>query len=170
MLSFGHTAVGVASGLTVYHFLGNSSPAITVLAAGSAGLTSHYLTDILPHGHFFVTKDKNFNRNIILTILFDFLSPALLFLYLIYQQTGLSILLFTILFAIGGAQLPDILDNLIGLKVLPRKGILKFENHYHQMTHWHGSGDHGLLLSWFDLWQVTVFLTVLGIVISSNHT
>ncbi len=157
MVAFGHTAVGASVGLATYSIVGDTNPALTLLSAGAAGLISHYTADLIPHGHFFISQ-KNYGRNIALTIVFDFLLSVGLFLYTGYLNSGLSLKLLSILFAIGGAQFPDILDNLIRLKLLPYKGFLRMENKMHMETHWHGKNEKALLLSIFDIWQLLVIL------------
>lgn len=158
MISFGHTAVGAVVGLEVYSLLAPTEPVIGLIAAGTAGMISHYIMDIVPHGHFFVDRRSNYLRNTALTLLFDFLVGIILFAGIPFAQTGLSLTFWYILFAIGGAQTPDILDNLIHLKILPAKSLLKLENYYHQQTHWHGKHEKGLLISWWDIWQLTVII------------
>lgn len=165
MIAFGHTAVGASVGLATFYVMGDANPPLTLVTAGTAGLLSHYMTDLLPHGHFFII-DKNYKRNIVLTILFDFLLGVALFLYLGNIQAGLSLKVLSIFFGIGGAQLPDILDNLIRIKVLPNKGLFRWENKMHYETHWHGKDDDALLLSFWDLWQALIIIYALLFVAS----
>ncbi len=62
------------------------------------------------------------------------------------------------MFGIGGSQLPDVIDGLIGIKVLKAKGLLKVENDFHQRLHWHGTGSKTLLLDLRDLWHLLIIL------------
>jgi hypothetical protein len=159
MIAIGHSAVGAAIGVATYQLFGDSSPATGLVAAGLGGLVSHYLTDIVPHGHFF-KGTQNYKKNIIPVIIFDVLLGALLFLALSYYRHGLDWQLWYVLFGIGGAQLPDVLDNITHIGVIPRKGIFITHNTHHENTHWHGKGDNGLLLGLRDIWQLTVILAV----------
>jgi hypothetical protein len=166
MISIGHSAVGAAIGVATYQFIGDANPLLGLTTAGITGLASHYLTDIVPHGHFF-KGTQNYKRNIIPVIIFDVFLGALLFLALSYYRHGLDWQLWYVLFGIGGAQFPDVLDNITHIGVLPRKGLLKTHNIHHENTHWHGKGDNGLLLGIRDIWQLTVVVLVcLYIVVS----
>lgn len=158
MIAFGHTAVGAAVGLQVYHLSSSSEPVLGLILAGSSGMLSHYIMDIIPHGHFFVDRKYNYFRNTALTLLFDLLLGVIIFGGIPFLDGGPSLIFWYIMFGIGGAQLPDILDNLIHLKILPRWGLLKLENHYHQETHWHGKHENGLLMSKWDLWQLSTII------------
>src|SRR5258708_3783439 len=161
MVSFGHTAVGTVVGLSTYHYFGDQNPALGLLAAGSAGVISHYITDLIPHGHFF--KFSEYGKKVRYIIIFDLFLSIALFLYLSYLRFGLMVGLFYILFGIGGSQLPDVLDGLIYTKALPKSGFLKLENRFHQSTHWHGTLYKTLPWSIWDIWQVGVAVIALVI-------
>lgn len=156
MVAFGHTAVGVITGLAVYQFTPDTNPAIGLVAAGSAGVISHYITDFIPHGHFF--KFGEFKNKIIYAIIFDLLFSLILFLSLSYYKFGLSLPFWYILFAIGGAQLPDVIDSLRYTGTLKLGGPFEWEAKFHVSTHWHGKFHKALLIGKRDLWQVIVVL------------
>ena len=59
MIAFGHTAVGAAIGYYSFTYFGSGQPVEALLVAGTVGVISHYITDIIPHGHFFVTPKNN---------------------------------------------------------------------------------------------------------------
>lgn len=156
MVAFGHTAVGALVGLVSYQQLGNSDPLTGLLITGTTGVISHYIMDCIPHGHFF--REKEYKKKVGLVIIFDlFLSIALYLLTAYYFSS--SNLLYTayILFGIGGSQLPDILDGLIYIDVLPKKGLIKLEHTIHVATHWHGKKEKAILWSIWDIWQVVIF-------------
>jgi hypothetical protein len=141
-----------------------------LLAAGAAGLVSHYVTDFIPHGHFI--RHNQFKSKVYLEIIFNLFLSIALVVCLIYMKEGLSLKLWYVLFGIGGAQLPDVLDGLIYTNFLPRRGILKIENNFHQSTHWHAIWKNGKIidgLPWEffkrDIWQVMVALITLYILI-----
>lgn len=170
MVAFGHTAVGTLVGLGVYQYLGASDPVTGVVVAGAAGLVSHYLADLMPHGHFI--KHKDFKSKVYLEIIFNLFLSIALILGLIFFQEGLSTKWWYVLFGIGGAQLPDVLDGLIYIGFFPNKGIIKTENKFHQWTHWHAIWKKGILidgLPWEfwkrDIWQVIVGVVTLFLVV-----
>ncbi len=159
MVSFGHTAVGVIVGVTVYKFLGQGDLTVGLIITGAVGVVSHYITDFIPHGHFF--KPKDFKKGIIPVIIFDLLLPIIFFLGVIYAKGGFSEKLLYIIFGIGGAQLPDIVDGLISIRVIQDNTLLEAENSFHQSLHWHGKGAKTLLLGLKDFWQLLIILVAL---------
>ncbi len=164
MVAFGHTAVGTLVGVAAYHVFGKGDIALGLIAAGFLGVVSHYLADLIPHGHFFRPPQK-FEKLIIWVILFDLLLPILFLLATAhYLQKNPTEILY-ILFGIGGAQLPDVLGGLKQLKLLPEIKILAAENKFHMSTHWHGQNEKALLFSFYDIWQIAVFiLAILSII------
>lgn len=152
MVALGHTAVGVIVGATAYQFLGQGDLATGLVAAGAAGVASHYLGDFIPHGHF--VKPDELKKVLLPIIIFDLFLPIVLFLGLTYFKEEFGQKFLYIMFGIGGSQLPDVLDGLIYTGVLKCKGLFKIENKFHQGLHWHGRGAKTLLLGTRDLWQV----------------
>ena len=163
MVAFGHTAVGASVGLLSYQAFGQNNPIVGLFGAGTLGVISHYVTDFIPHGHFMKTKD--FQQKIFWVILFDLLLSIIIFSYSGFASSGISLKLFYILFGIGGAQLPDVLDGLIYIKVLPRKGFFKIENNFHQWLHWHGKGENALTIGLRDTWQLLAILLSLYLIL-----
>jgi hypothetical protein len=167
MVAFGHTAVGATVGLAGYALFSTLPPYIGLPLTGALGVASHYLADLLPHGHFFRLKPKDFKKEITITIFFDVLLGVALFLGIAYFKSGFDLKFWHLFFGIGGAQFPDVLANLINLKLLPNKGLLKKEGDMHLSTHWHGKFDDALRISFWDLWQLAVvFLSVLMVAAS----
>lgn len=162
MVAFGHTAVGTIIGVTAYSFLNPGDLASGLIAAGAFGVVSHYITDFIPHGHF-VGPDQ-LKKYLTPIIIFDVLLPIFLILGALYLKEGFSPKFFYIMFGIGGAQLPDVLDGLIFVNVIKTKGLLKMENKFHQALHWHGTGSRSLLLGIRDIWQAAMIVFALYLV------
>ena len=164
MVAFGHTGVGVLVGVAAYHAFGKGDIALGLIATGFLGVISHYLADLIPHGHFFRTQEK-YDKLIIWVILFDLLLPILFLLSTAHYMQKNPIEILYILFGIGGSQLPDVIGGLSELKLLPENKLLKLEHKFHMSTHWHGQNEKALLFSLYDIWQITVFiLAVLAII------
>lgn len=163
MVAFGHTGVGTLIGIASYQVFGKGDIALGLIATGALGVLSHYLMDLIPHGHFF--KDQSYSKYILLVILFDLFLPVLFILGLAHflEKSGTEILY--ILFGIGGAQLPDILEGLRRMELLPKGGILRWENKLHISTHWHGINEKLLMFSVFDIWQAAVFIAAVAVLI-----
>lgn len=164
MVAFGHTAVGTLVGVASYRIFGQGDIALGLIATGFLGVLSHYLMDLVPHGHFF-RDSKKYEKLIIWVILFDLALPVLFLLGLAHLSGKSSIEILYILFGMGGAQLPDILDGLKRINLLPEFKILKIESDFHQSTHWHGKEEKALLFSFYDIWQVLVFVLAVLVLI-----
>lgn len=162
MIAAGHTAVGMIVGAATYQILGQGDLATGLIAAGTAGLVSHYLTDFIPHGHF--VKPDKLKKVLLPIIIFDLLLPIFLFLGLTYLKSGFNERLLYIMFGIGGAQLPDVLDGLIFIGFLKNKGLIKAENDFHQSLHWHGTGVKALLIGTRDIWQVLTAIIAIFVI------
>ena len=132
MVAFGHTAVGTLVGIASYQAFGKGDIALGLIMTGLIGILSHYLMDLVPHGHFF-TDPKKYDKLILWVIIFDVLLPFLFILGLAHtlNKSGTEILY--IFFGIGGAQLPDVLDGLKRLKLLPKIPILEAENKFRKV-------------------------------------
>ena len=98
-------------------------------------------------------------------IVFDVLIPIVLFLAGIYLKDGFGEKFLYLMFAIGGSQLPDVIDGLIYTKILKNYSILKIENALHQKLHWHERGSIDVLLGLRDISQVLTILIALFLVI-----
>lgn len=168
MIALGHTSVGVIVGVTAYKFLGQGNLATGLIIAGSAGMISHYLMDAIPHGHFFMVK--NYKKSILPIIIFDLSLPIIFFLWTIYSNNGFGVKFLYVLFAIGGAQLPDVIAGLIYIKIIKDKGLLSIEDNLHNALHWRGKNSQVLLLGWLDIWQILVILIALLLVIFNTSS
>lgn len=156
MVAFGHTAVGAIVGVIGYQTFGHGNLALGLIETGILGVFSHYIFDLIPHGHFF-NDPKKYKKYIPTVIVFDLALPVLFLLWLGYSEGKSTYELLYILFGIGGSQLPDVLDGLGRLKILPRTGLFKTEKAIHHSTHWHGKDGKALLFTVFDFWQVLIF-------------
>lgn len=164
MVAFGHTAVGAIVGVISYKTFGQGDIALGLISTGFAGWISHYLADLMPHGHFF--REEGFEKKIIWVIIFDLLLPILLLLGFAHYFNNSYIKILYIVFGIGGAQLPDVLGGLRKLELLPKIYILNREYNFHMSTHWHGTKDKTLLWSLKDIWQVLTFILAILLLIN----
>lgn len=166
MVAFGHTAVGSLVGLAAYSVLQDQNPAMGLVTTGALAVVSHYITDFVPHGHYI--PHQQFKQKVLYAVIFDFLLSFVLFMSLAYLSYGLNLKTLYILFGIGGANLPDVLDGLYYLKVIPNRGIFKIENRFHQSTHWHAVWKKGVLIDGLplgkkDIWQLGMVCLVIVI-------
>jgi hypothetical protein len=159
MIAFGHTALGVMVGVSVANFYSGNSPIEGLAVASGAAIVSHYLADAIPHGHFF--KGNEYKKKILGVIIFDVFLSIALFTGLAYFKYGMSIELLYILIGIGASQLPDVLDGLIFMGIIPNKGLFKIEHEFQQGLHWHGQGNKTLLIGKRDIWQAAVVILAL---------
>lgn len=161
MVSFGHTAIGAVVGLYTYDLI-SDKPIEGLLIAAAAGIVSHYILDFIPHGHWF--RHKDYKKKIFNVIIFDLFLFFLIFAGFAYYRFGLNTEFLYILFGIGGAQLPDVLDGLLYIGVIKKKGFFKIENNFHQALHWHGKLNKSLIWGKRDVWQVIVLVLALFII------
>ncbi len=158
MVAFGHTAVGTLVGIASYQAFGKGDIALGLIASGFLGILSHYLMDLIPHGHFFRGTENYKKMIIVWVIIFDLVIPAVFLLSLSHLFGKNITQILYILFAIGGAQLPDVLGGLKRIDLLPNLKIFKVENVFHMGTHWHGAEEKALLWGFRDIWQVLAFV------------
>lgn len=156
MVATGHTAIGVIIGVTAYNLIGQNNLVTGLVVCGTLGVVSHYLADAIPHGHFF-TLEK-LKKNIGNIIIFDVFLPILLFLGAIYLKDGFGEKLLYVMFSVGGAQLPDVIDGLSYTDKIKPGALLKTEINIHQDLHWHGKGYKTLLIGMRDIWQLIIIL------------
>ncbi len=156
MVAFGHTAVGVIVGATVASHLTGISPVESLAITTGAGLLSHYIADLIPHGHFF--KENEYKKKIIGVLIFDLFFSLVLFTFLSFLKYGITLNFLHILFGIGASQFPDVLDGLMYIGILPKKGPLKIEYAIHRAVHWHGTGKTTRQIGISDVWQLAVVL------------
>lgn len=153
MVAWGHSGVGVSVGIITYSVYGADKPVEGLVAAGIAGLVSHYVADFIPHGHFAKRLTKN---NLIPILFFDLFLGVAFFLGLEIYYHGFSLRFLYILFGLGGSQLPDVLFGLTSIGSLKQDAPLKSESNFHQSLHWHGRGNNALLIGARDIWQLAV--------------
>ncbi len=164
MIAFGHTAIGAVVGLYTYQLIGDSDPLKGLITAGSVGVISHYIADFIPHGHFFRPKDNK--KWLTIVIIFDLFLSLAIFSGLAHLKFGLSLELLYVLFGIGGSQLPDVVNGLVSVGSLPNKGIFRLEDRFHNnVIHWHGFKNNALLWSKTDIWQVSVVIISLILIL-----
>lgn len=158
MIAVGHMAAGYIVGNVVLSITNDPS---TSLAAGFlTGIVSHYVLDYVPHGHFGVKAEYTRLTLNTLYIYIDVFGGGLLFLWLSYQKFGFSLNTLTLLVAVFGSILPDLISAIdkVFFGHALREGILKSESKFHNSTHWHGKGEKTLLLSIRDIWQFSLVL------------
>lgn len=165
MIAFAHTAVGASVGLITSKYLENTDPLIGLAIAAAAGIVSHYITDLLPHGH--LIRFQQYKSRIIGVILFDLLLSIVVFSGAAYLIGGINLKTLFVLFGIAGSQLPDMLDGLIYTGFLHNKGIIKLENDLHIATHWHGQKTNALMWGKRDVWQVFVVISSFVYIVTS---
>jgi hypothetical protein len=170
MIAAGHTSVGVLVGvgtLTLFPALPYPYHLTLVLAVG---LISHYLFDLVPHGHYnFDGQNPTFRSKVFFFI--DFFIPIGLFSVLAFLTYGFSWPLLVVWAGITGAQAPDILFGLRASRLVSETFWTR-EQAFHQWTHWHNPTDlrkatneGGLKLSIYDIWQMIVFLMAIWVVL-----
>lgn len=159
MVAFGHSAVGVSVGVVTYSAFASHNPVLGLAVAGALGIASHYLCDLIPHGHF--VKFNDLKKKIFVVIVFDLIFSILLFSGAEFLKNGLTLRLLYILFGIGGALIPDVIDTSININLLPYKGFFKYEYDLQQLMHWHGSKEKGLPIGWWDISQFGLVILAL---------
>jgi hypothetical protein len=164
MIATGHNGVGALVGLTTIALAdgyGLEAPTTYILAL-ILGIISHYLADSIPHGHIWTTNVRENLRKIILGDLFGTFAIIALVAFI---KFGVSEAFFIIMFAILGAQLPDVIGGLEYIGKLPKRGLLIWEYKLHQyIAHWHGYEEHGLPWRTRDVWQIMVYLSSLYLI------
>jgi hypothetical protein len=154
MIASGHTAAGTTIGLIVLSQ--TQDPLKGVVFGCLFGLIFHYLADFIPHGHYLTHKQFGQPN---LTLIIDLLGTFFIFYSLTLLKFGLGVTSLTILAAIGGSQLPDVIEGLLYFKKIPKVGLIRWENNLHQkFFHWHGYHENALPWSWKDIWQILFVL------------
>ena len=170
MIAFGHSSFGVVAGSIVIVTFAKTGvePGLLLTIAFLFGIITHYLGDFIPHGHYkFGAKHISF-KSLSLFVL-DFFGVILFLLTLAYLQIGLGLELLVLCAAIAGAQLPDIWEAAIDLKLIPNSSFAKAHRHFHyDILHWHNEPKHsrnGRPMRVSDIWQVGVFLISIWIIL-----
>lgn len=162
MVAWGHTATGALIGAASYSYF-SDKPLEGLFIAGAAGIISHYIIDLIPHGHF--VSDKILEKNLWKIILFDFLLSVFIFLFVIYQTSGPGLKFLFIFFGISGAIFPDVLKGMYLFKINKADRLFSAERKFHEGTHWYGIKERLTMLSFTDIWQVAVVLVCLYLVV-----
>lgn len=155
MLAIGHVAVGFSLGLLAAQTIGN--PGLALAVGFSGGLASHYLTDLIPHGHITAGSDSPYDSFL---IFLDLILGGAVFLLLGFVMFGLTLKFLTITLGMAGSILPDFFEAGRRYGLYPHTGVFRLEMDFHHWTHWHGSGKRTLPIRIYDLWQVLVVSTV----------
>lgn len=168
MVAFGHSAVGAIVGASVAVA---SAPTTAwwakVLMVIVLGVFSHYLFDLIPHGHYDINfkhlrKDKNF-----WIFLADTIGASIILLLVAYATVGFTLGLLLVIVGIGAASAPDIWEASVERGIIPKSGFTKLHKKFHtNFLHWHNQphshlSGHARPWSITDVWQVTVFIVAL---------
>ena len=164
MIAVGHTSVGIVLGVATTELLHPSTLPLPleIVAVGAAGLASHYLMDLVPHGHYDFNQ-QGLTRRQKLTFGLDFILPISLVVIYLLASFGLGRISWLVGAGILGSQLPDLLMGLRSKKLLPDWPWLSVEAQFHSQTHWHNptnpvnaTQEGGRKLAISDLWQVAM--------------
>lgn len=166
MIAFGHTAVGTLVGIYSYQLTQGASSNVALALPLGIGIVSHYITDFIPHGHFMGNAFRDFSKTLVGIIFFDLFLSLALFIGVAFLLNNANTLFFYILAGVVGSQLPDILDGLIGMKIIPKEGLFKKEQYFHQLIHWHGRGENGLIIGLLDIWQFAVVIFAMWVLVT----
>src|SRR4051812_20768009 len=107
MIAFGHTAIGATIGAYSYHIFGSNDLLTGLTVTTVAGVASHYIFDLIPHGHFF--RENEYRKKVKYAIVFDLFLSVALFLSVQYLSHGFGISMLYLLFGIGASQFPDVI-------------------------------------------------------------
>lgn len=153
MIAVGHTAVGFGIGLLTVSIM--QDPVLGLITASFGGLASHYLTDLIPHGHITAGKDNPYRSKL---VYLDLFGGSLLFAVMAYFASGFSWPFLVILAGMGGGLLPDFLGYFFQKYKILNHELFFIERSMHDKTHWHGSGKNALPLGKRDIWQLAVVI------------
>lgn len=136
------------------------------------GIISHYLTDLVPHGHYkepemalkhYMAKPKEERRSIpritLLIGLADLLVSLFIFITIFWVLLGLSSLIYLGV-AFAGTQLPDLIMIANKSGIVSGNKFVQLEESFHGgPIHWHDQKNgRARLWSWTDIWQILVFI------------
>lgn len=156
MIASAHIAVGFASGLLIAKYI--PEPYLASGVAFTSGLALHYLTDLIPHGHF-IEHEKVTSKKGRLLIFTDLILSGLIFLFLIYMHDKPPVQSIIIGVSVIGNLLPDVIASQVAYpgKKIPEKGFFAWENKLHwDIVHWHGTYEKALKWNIWDFWQIAV--------------
>lgn len=168
MIAAGHTSMGVIVGLSAATFLPAELPLWQlVLLSGALGIASHYLMDVVPHGHYdFESRHPSPTESRRLAL--DLVIPIAILAVVLLLKFGLGPASWLVGAAVTGAQIPDVFDGLLASGRIPRWRWALAEKRFHLGTHWHNPVDAarataqgGRRLGPSDVWQALVGLLAL---------
>jgi hypothetical protein len=160
MIAVGHTSVGVLVGLAGSTLLPAEAPLwLLVVITGVAGVASHYVMDLVPHGHYQFDGKTPSRRSVILLSL-DLGLPIIIIAIILLAKFGLGPASWLVAAGVAGAQAPDIFDGLLDKGLIPAGRLATKESTIHYRTHWHNPTDPtkatpqgGIPLGLADMWQ-----------------
>jgi hypothetical protein len=168
MIALGHTGAGALVGL-----LGLSIHQADILPLWAlfmmtlvAAIGSHYVGDWLPHGHypFNLKQDR---QGSIIRLGLDLGIGFGLLIIAAWSAYGFGVELSLILLGAIGANVPDIFENLVNLKLLPNGQRTREHRAWHaKRLHWHNDPNSPLpggarVLTWVDLYQSAFIVAAL---------
>ncbi len=158
MIASGHSAVGFMIG---YSIVKTSPDPILGMGLGFvSGIVTHYLCDLIPHGHFGKNLRLNFSKTNLYIFADLIISFSILFIfsYLLFDKSWSLLIITTTMVA---SQLPDLFDAWVHFLHKDFNKLLNWEYKFHQHVHWHGTGMKTILISWRDFWQFLILLIAL---------
>lgn len=157
MILLGHTATGSWVGIATYYATAGHLPlSATVMVAAAIGIASHYIFDWIPHGHYHINLGYP-NKISQAAVAGDFLGSILLMMGAAAISFGLGAMWWTILGAVLGALMPDVIEMLQNYRLIPRTRWLRAHSQFHlEYLHWHNTGGRPQPWRWTDAWQIAV--------------
>ena len=170
MIAVGHTSLGIIAGAVVVTTLPPTDyMAVATAVALIAGLLSHYGADLIPHGHYDFRPRHPTSKSVSLLAL-DLIAPLMFFGWFALAALGWGGELAMLAAAVFGALLPDILDGLLRLGILPSWRMSAWHKAFHHRLHWHNQASSPLPrgarpLSLIDLDLIPMFLGAITAVV-----
>ena len=171
MIASGHSSTGVIVGVGAVALAQNGASLAWLLPVTLAvGVASHYFCDFIPHGHYHMSFGGATRKQLSIFLL-DLTGVVILFGGIALHKFGFGADLWLIAAGVLGAQIPDMYEALVDLKMLPKNRFSEAHRHWHwDILHWHSHRGPRLTkdtraLGWIDLWQVAVFGIALWLLI-----
>ena len=176
MIASGHNSTAALLAVTAIHIneqtdLLNSYP-LLLTCLFVVGIISHYLTDLIPHGHYkqpemalkhYMARPKAERKSIptitLLIGLADFMLSLIVFIVIFWILLGTSSLIYLGV-AFAGTQLPDLIMIANKSGIGSNNKFVQIEQSFHGgPIHWHDQKNgQARLWSWTDTWQILVFV------------
>lgn len=173
MIALGHSAGGALVGLMGVSLVESGLAPVGVVLPMTllAGIGSHYIGDWIPHGHYRFDLLGN-RRSSLIKLALDLVLPIGLLLGLAGQKYGFGAEWWLVATGILGALLPDMVEILIDLKVLPNSALAREHRTFHyQKVHWHNDPakydlpNGGRPLMWIDVYQLGLLALVIYLLV-----